>query len=178
MNQILEPIGGVQGLCNIVAVLLFPIIALLVGQILQKRAEQHRDKMNVFRSVMSFRYCFTSDAVHALNSIPVVFAKDTKVCKSWKDYYKTLCIQEANAQQIKDRDNALYKLLQTMAVSLGYEKYVTWEEIQNPYYPDFMKTTKENNMKIQSNMSALLENAKSNITKPRNNNTGRNKNRR
>lgn len=38
--------------------------------------------------------------------------------------------------QLKKIQNAQYKLLETIAKSLGYKDKVTWETIQNPYIPD------------------------------------------
>lgn len=57
---------------------------------------------------------------------------------------------------IKQRSEALYKLLESMAASLGYKDTISWEDIQNPYIPNGMATAFDNSMTIQSAMAALL----------------------
>ena len=41
---------------NIIAVLIAPVIAVWVGQKLQDRSEKRKDKMAVFKAVMTDRY--------------------------------------------------------------------------------------------------------------------------
>ena len=73
---------------NIVAVIVAPIIAVWIGQKLQDRAEKRKDKMSVFKAIMTDRYGWSRETVLALNSIPIVFAKDKYVRDAWKEYYK------------------------------------------------------------------------------------------
>ena len=141
---------------NIAAVIIAPIIAVWVGQKLQNRAEKRKDKMAVFKAVMTYRYGWSQEAVVALNSIPIVFAGDNAVRDRWKEYYKLLCIQKPDQMELKQRSDALYKLLESMAVKLGYKETISWEEIQNPYIPVGMATAYDNSMIIQNSMAALL----------------------
>ena len=65
---------------NLLAIIIIPIAAVIIGQRLQDRAEIRKDKMHIFKVLMTSRiYGWTVDSVHALNLIDVVFAKDKAV---------------------------------------------------------------------------------------------------
>jgi hypothetical protein len=66
--------------------------------------------------------------------------------------------------QIKQRNEALYKLLVSMAEVLGYKNTVTWEEIQNPYVPNGMVTAINNNEFIQGGMAMIVQNMAASIS--------------
>ena len=146
----------IEVILNLIALFIVPIVAVVVGRWLQDRTNKRNDKMKVFKSVMTYRYISTPEAVHALNSIPIVFAKDTEVRKCWKAYYEDLCIQYPTEHQSKKRKDDLFKLLESMAKVLGYKDSITWEDIQNPYLPTFMVNQEQNNATIQSAMATLL----------------------
>lgn len=119
---------------NIIAVLLSPIIAVLITQWLQDRAEKRKDKMQIFKTLMTSRiYGWTIDSVNALNVIDIVFADDENVRSAWKDLYDKYSVENPDNQHLRKVEQAQYKLLLEMANSLGYK--VTWETIQNPYIP-------------------------------------------
>ena len=152
---------------NLIALILIPILAVVLGYKLQDRAEKRKDKMQVFKAVMTFRYGWSKESVEALNSIPIVFSgkcKDTKVRDCWKKYYEYLCIQKPDDMQIKQRNEALYKLLESMADVLGYKKIVTWEEIQNPYVPIGMVNAINNSEFIQGGMAMIVQSMASNMS--------------
>lgn len=141
---------------NILAVIFAPVIAVWIGQKLQDRAEKRKDKMTVFKAVMTYRYGWSQEAVNALNSIPIVFAEDKNVRDQWKAYYNYLCIQKPDQMELKQRSEALYKLIESMAITLGYKETISWEDIQNPYIPAGMATAFDNGMIIQNSMAELL----------------------
>ena len=152
---------------NLIALIVIPIIAVVLGYKLQDRAEKRKDKMQVFKAVMTFRYGWSKESVEALNSIPIVFSgkcKDSKVRDCWKKYYEYLCIQKPDDMQIKQSNEALYKLLVSMAEVLGYKNTVTWEEIQNPYVPNGMVTAINNNEFIQGGMAMIVQNMASSMS--------------
>ena len=145
---------------NILGIIIAPIIAVLVGRWLQDRADKRNDKMSVFKAAMTYRYSLTPEAVHALNSIPIVYAKEEEVRKCWRALYEDLCIQNANELQIKKRNDDLYKLLESMAKVLGYKDSITWQDIQNPYVPVGITNAINNNAILQGEMVALLQQMK------------------
>lgn len=128
-----------KDILNLIAIVVIPIAAVLIGQHLQNRAEIRKDKMQIFKTLMTSRiYGWTQESVHCLNIIEIVFSDDKKVCEAWKDLYDKYCVQNPDETQLKKIQNAQYKLLETIAKSLGYKNKVTWETIQNPYIPKGM----------------------------------------
>ena len=123
-----------KDILNLIAIVVIPIAAVLIGQHLQNRAEIRKDKMQIFKTLMTSRiYGWTQESVHCLNIIDIVFADDKTVRDAWKDLYDKYCVVEnPDAAQLKKIQNAQYKLLETISKSLGYKDKVTWETIQKP----------------------------------------------
>lgn len=155
---------------NLLAIIIVPIVAVLVGQHLQNKAEIRKDKMHVFKVLMTSRiYGWTPESVHCLNIIDIVFADDKTVRDAWKDLYDKYCVQDLDGTQFKKIQNAQYKLLETMAKSLGYKDKVTWETIQNPYIPKGMLQQIETQNRSQQAYNNLVQNMQQ-IISPKNDN--------
>ena len=100
------------------------------------RSEKRKDKIQIFKTLMTSRiYGRTPDSVNALNIIDIVYSDDKKVRAAWKDLNDKFRVTNPDQQHLKKIENAQYKLLETMANSLGYKDKITWETIQNPYVP-------------------------------------------
>lgn len=122
---------------NVIAIILIPIVAVLIGQWLQNKSEKRKDKMRVFSHLMSYRAFNYTDqySVNILNSIPIVFYKDADVIEKYKNYIQSLNIKPEDVlQKQKEIEDNKTKMLESMAKSLGY-KNINWETIQNPYLP-------------------------------------------
>ena len=146
-----------KDILNLIAIVVIPIAAVLIGQYLQNRAEIRKDKMQIFKTLMTSRiYGWTQESVHCLNIIDIVFADDKTVRDAWKDLYDKYCVQNPDAAQLKKIQNAQYKLLETISKSLGYKDKVTWETIQNPYVPDGMIRQWQEQAKSQQAYNTLL----------------------
>ena len=147
-----------KDILNLIAIFIIPVVAVIVGQHLKNRAEIRKDKMHIFKVLMTSRiYGWTQESVHCLNIIDIVFADDKKVRDAWKDLYDKYCVENPDETQIKKIQNAQYKLLETMANSLGYKDKVTWETIQNPYIPKGMlQQINERNQSQQAYNNLLL----------------------
>ena len=155
-----------KDILNLIAIIVIPIVAVLIGQHLQNRAEIRKDKMHIFKVLMTSRiYGWTQESVHCLNIIDIVFSDDKKVRNAWKDLYDKYCVQNPDETQLKKIQNAQYKLLDTMANSLGYEDKVTWETIQNPYIPDGMIRQQQEQAASQQAYNNLLLNMQRMISK-------------
>ncbi len=142
---------------NLIAIIVIPIAAVLIGQWLQNRSEKRKDKMQIFKTLMTSRiYGWTQDSVYCMNIIDIVFADDKKVCNAWKDLYDKYCVQNPDETQLKKIQNAQYKLLETMAISLGYKDKITWETIQNPYIPKGMLQQIETQSQFQQAYNKIL----------------------
>lgn len=146
-----------KDILNLIAIVVIPIAAVLIGQHLQNRAEIRKDKMQIFKTLMTSRiYGWTQESVHCLNIIDIVFADDKTVRDAWKDLYDKYCVQNPDAAQLKKIQNAQYKLLETISKSLGYKDKVTWETIQNPYVPAGMIKQWQEQAKSQQAYNTLL----------------------
>ena len=121
---------------TLAALIIIPIVAVVIAQWLQNRSEKRKDKMQIFKTLMTSRiYGWTPDSVNALNIIDIVFSDDKKVRAAWKDLNDKYRVTNPDQQHLKKIENAQYKLLEAMANSLGYKDKITWETIQNPYMP-------------------------------------------
>ena len=149
----------INDILNLLAIIIIPIAAVLIGQHLQNRAEKRKDKMHIFKVLMTSRiYGWTQESVHCLNIIDIVFSDDEKVRNAWKDLFDKYCVQNPDDTQLKKIQNAQYKLLETMAESLGYKDKVTWETIQNPYVPDGLRRQQQEQAASQQAYNNILLN--------------------
>ena len=142
---------------NVLAIIIIPIAAVVVGQKLQTRAKKREDKIQIFKILMTSRiYDWTTDEVHALNILDIVFSDDKEVRDSWKDLYDKLCVSNPSEVELEKIQTAKYKLLETIAKSLGYENQITWETIQNPYIPKGLLNQLQAQATNQNNLSSIL----------------------
>ena len=142
---------------NIVALLLIPIVAVMVGQKLQEREKKREDKMQIFKILMTSRGIgWNQDMVWALNIIEVVFADDDAVIKQWRLYYDKLCIEKPSNTDLKKIITERDKLIEQIANSLGYKGKITWETIQNPYIPQGMLEAMNKTQEFQTSQQNLM----------------------
>ena len=115
-----------KDILNLAAIIIIPIFAVLIGQWLQDRSERRKDKMQIFKTLMTSRiYGWTTDGVHALNLIDVVFANDAPVRTAWSNLLEAYSSTEQSELMAKKRQNLMYKLLDAMAENLGYKNKIT-----------------------------------------------------
>lgn len=154
---------------NLIAIIIAPIVAVLIGQWLQNRSERRKDKLEIFKSLMIARNGWSPESVRALNIIDIVYADDNNVRLRWKEYYDRLCIDSPSDTDLKKIKTAQEKLLEAMAVSLGYKDTVTWETIQNPYVPKGMIEAEQMQREYQNGQLAwarLAESFKNSLQNP------------
>lgn len=146
---------------NIVALILVPILAVVVGQKLQERAQKRNDKMQIFKILMTSRiFGWTNESVQAMNLIDVVFADDKAVRKQWKTCFDKMCVENPTDTDLSKIKVEREKLLEAMAKSLGYKDIITWESIQNPYVPKGMTDLMAQQQAYQNNQSIIMEQMK------------------
>ncbi len=142
---------------NIVALLLIPIIAVIVGQKLQEKAKKRDDKMQIFKILMTSRGLgWNQDMVWALNILDVVFADDDAVIRQWRSYYDKLCIEKPSDTDLKKILTERNKLIEQISNSLGYKGKITWETIQNPYIPQGMLEAMNKTQEFQISQQNLM----------------------
>lgn len=93
-------------------------------------------------------YGWTPQAVHSMNVIDIVFARNKKVKDAWHKFFDLCKIKAPSAQQLKDIETARYKLIEQLANNLGYKDKLTWDEIQSYYLPKGM----DESLKKQENI--------------------------
>ena len=107
---------------NLIALIAIPIVAVLVGQYLQNRAQKRKDKMEIFKTLMTTRNSWTIESVRALNTIDIIFVNDKNVRNAWKDLYDKYCVEKPDNIQLEKIRQAQYKLIEEIAISLGYKR--------------------------------------------------------
>ena len=122
---------------NIIAILVSPIIAIYVGSYFQDRTEKRKDKMALFKTILTARiYGWSYESVNALNLIDIVFFDENKVRIAWKNLYDKYALDgsvDSNIDIIKNAQNELYI---AMAIALGYEDKIVRDVIEKPYLPN------------------------------------------
>lgn len=124
----------IVAILNLIAVLLIPVVAVIVGQYLQERVQKRKDKMQIFQCLMTRRITGWAalEAVNAINSIDIIFT-DNKEIRNQLGVWKSKCRKDIPSEE-QYREQC--KLLELMANDLGYKDKITWDIIQNPYYPE------------------------------------------
>lgn len=142
---------------NVAALIVIPIVAVIIGQYLQTRAKKREDKMRIFTVLMNTRaFAWTKESVEALNMIDVVFVNDKKVRTAWANLLDAYNSTENSIQLANKRATLKYKLLEEMAICLGYKDKITWDTIQNPYTPQGMTDEMKAQEQFKSGQLAVL----------------------
>ena len=146
---------------NIIALIIIPVLAVVIGQKLQVCAQKRNDKMQIFKILMTSRiFGWTNESVQAMNLIDVVFADDKAVRKQWKICFDKMCVENPTDTDLSKIKLEREKLLEAMAKSLGYKDIITWESIQNPYIPKGMTDLMAQQQAYQKNQSIIMEQMK------------------
>ncbi len=124
---------------SILAVLTSPLIAVCVTIWVEKRGQKRKDKMDLFKVMMTQRGTTTTELwVNALNSMPIVFSEDKEVLSALNVFLDTTKVNKPEDMDIENYENKKIKLLEVMANSLGYSN-INWEQIKSPYIPRWME---------------------------------------
>lgn len=145
----------IMSILNVIAVLVIPVVAVVVGQKLQEKSEKRKDKMKIFQCLMTRRTTgwANPDAVDALNTIDIVFSDSDAVCHQWHMLFDKYRPEIPRQDQYKEE----CKLLELMANDLGYKDKITWETIQSPYYPIGLDQQITRNTEILDGQAALAK---------------------
>ena len=74
----MTPFEIVTAILNLLALILIPIIAVIIGQHLQNVSAKRKDKMDVFKTMMMNRIGWSVESTRAMNIIDIVFSDDKK----------------------------------------------------------------------------------------------------
>lgn len=149
----------VINIINILAVIASPIVAVWIGQYLQDRTEKRKDKMAIFRSLVSSRiYGWTVDGVNALNLIELVFYKNEVVCNQWRKYYAVLSEKvSSDDEQVRKMQFEQNELIRVMGKTLGYNDDAIAQIIRTPYMPIGMSNQIQNQQQFQEMQMTAIQ---------------------
>lgn len=143
---------------NIIAIIIIPIVSVVIGQYLQNRSEKRKDKVEVFKTLMTYRNSGYTDStcVKSLNLIPILFIKDKKVMNAYNDFVKLMNSTEKNSDTEKQIAITKVKLLEKIAKSLKYNK-INWEIINTPYLPPETLINQQMGEQLVKNMATIFK---------------------
>ena len=86
-----ETVTAIASVISIVAIIAGPILAVRVGDDLQRRAFVRNQRLSLFNNLMATRSSVTApDRLRSLSLIDVVFHGETKVIDKWRDYHDAM----------------------------------------------------------------------------------------
>lgn len=142
---------------NIIAIILSPIIALFISHKVQINHEKRKEKIEILKILMARRIPSNSiEYVNALNIIDIIFVDSPKVKAAYKSLY------EAYQQQNYDVSKSqmmLTKLIEAIVADVGYKEKITWDAIQQPYYPVWLDNQLQTDSTIQKYNLAIASSA-------------------
>ena len=111
----------ISEILNLVALVVVPVVAVLVGQYLQTRSKKRDDRRRIFEEIMASRiFGLSAETVRAYNMIHLVFSSDKKVREKWSEYYSALCVENPDGEHLALCERKQLELLKAMAKTLGY----------------------------------------------------------
>ncbi len=116
----------------IITALVSGLCATLITLVWQHRTRIYSNKIDIFRTLMSYRYMISDErCVAALNSIDVVFYRNGNVRNAYKDFWNEINKPTDLNPVIQDK---FLRLLEEMAKVLRF-KDIHWDDIKRFYYP-------------------------------------------
>lgn len=123
---------------NILAILASPIIALLISNKIQENKDKRKDKVEILKALMKKRGPLQdTHYVDALNLIDLVFVDSEEVRTAYRNLYSEYCKkpEDINLNNINLCET---KLIETIVENIGYKDKITWDNIQQPYNPNWL----------------------------------------
>lgn len=118
----------------IITALVSGLCATLITLVWQHKTRVYSNKVDIFRTLMSYRYMISDErCVAALNSIDVVFYKDKEIREAYKGFWDETMKPVTPNQNGVTLDKFL-RLLEEMGKVLGL-KNIHWDDIKRYYYP-------------------------------------------
>jgi len=121
---------------SVIAIILSPAFAVLVGRILQSCAEKRADKLKILSILIGSYEDFGTDERRAFYTIPIVFHKSEDVMRRWEQNKRIIEMGSSVSQKrnlpfdaSKNTPTVFPELIKAMAKDLGYPK-ITMDEIR------------------------------------------------
>lgn len=136
------------------------LLSVLITHHLQKNERKKQDKMKILIDLMTSRiYGWTPQSVNSMNIIDIIFSDSKNVKEAWHKFFDLCKINNPSEHQLKDIDASRCKLIEEIAVNLGYKDKLTWNEIQSFYLPQGMANYIQEQQKFQDYQLHIAENA-------------------
>lgn len=144
---------------NLIAIIVIPILAVLIGQFLQNRVSIRKEKVEIFKKLMTYRNIGYTDmaAVEALNQIPILFVNNKNVMKEYNNFIELMNSKKKDEETVNKIGKSKKKLLESMAKSLNYKR-INWEIIETPYLPPETIENRSKGEKLANDMFGMLSN--------------------
>ena len=155
----------VSEILNLVALVVVPVVAVLVGQYLQTQSKKRDDRKRIFEEIMASRiFGLSAETVRAYNMIHLVFASERKIREKWSEYYSALCVENPDREHLALCERKQLELLRAMAKALGYCDDVSQAALDTKYVPIGLvksRETKESYDSLVRELSNKIRNGES-----------------
>ena len=140
----------IKDIINIYAIIIGPIIAVSITKNSDEEEKKRNDKMQIFKtlitgsSYLAITGAWSTRCVEMLNQINLIFRDDKDVECNWRKYYNLLSDASNREGLQKERNQALFNMLNSMARSLGYKDFSLLEKDNILYTPNAMQIEIQN----------------------------------
>ncbi len=148
----------------VITSLLSGLLATVVTIVWQKRSKVAVQKLEIFKTLMTFRFQITAkENVIALNAIDVFFHNEKTVRSAYREF---LSETEKKPEADANIEDKYLKLLEEMAKAVGLPR-IKWDEIKRFYYPtglaeSIQDETMLRKVQIESGLKALRSSGEQN----------------
>lgn len=148
----------------IITSLLSGLLATVVTIVWQQRSKVAVQKLNIFKTLMTYRFQIVAkENVIALNAIDVFFYDDKAVRLAYREFLSETEKKPEVDANIEDR---YLKLLEEIAKAVGLSR-IKWDEIKRFYYPtglaeSIQDETMLRKVQIESGLKALRSSGEQN----------------
>ena len=116
---------------NLIAILLSPIIAVVIGEVLRKRNFEKQKRLDALYNLVAYRYKLDSDEfLQALNSLKLLFSKDGNLQRLLNELHQTF-LRRDKGEVVDNRPEGLViKIIKRVCELEGF-KNIAEEDIDN-----------------------------------------------
>jgi len=119
----------ISDIVAIIAIILSPIIAVVVGELLRKRNFEKQRRLEVLHDLMAYRDKIESNEfLRALNSLRLLFSKDNELKKLLNDLYEATHKRDRGDIEPQVVDNLIVKIIKHVC-DLEEFRNITEEDI-------------------------------------------------
>lgn len=149
--------GLSEGL-NLLALVIVPLVAVVVGQYLQTRSKKKDEQYKIFKELLRSRvFGINAESVETYNMIHIVFSSHKEVRKCWDAYFASLCVENPSEDDLSDCEQKQLALLKEMAKSLGYGDELSQAALATKYLPKGMVQNYMDDKRHRENYANTME---------------------